>query len=468
MNINNHVCLNCSIQLERILRCSKCLQAFYCNSQCQRNHWKVHKLECNKNNAQDKLNNAQDSSDAQHSSDAQDISEPVLSYTVLNDRRKLDYFIIVTIDDDKPKSIETFETMTKEFMNAVAAKEYRLDPECLCLFVKMNSEKNKAKKLGINIPIVLNISTFTRLIGESVSSSFPQFVATTAKFFYEPLLHRIPSKLRDKTLEKLTTPPNVAGQLISQLQVHNLRVTSRTHHALKKYWNKEQSSEYIHALWGSWNYEQRRKFIKTVRFQTPESETKSYYISRSGEREDVSGMVLFSPELNLKHLTQYFPSFLDQSVSTKFDDHIRYALALNKKNKHMINYPNNTDIDQEYISIVKSSYGVGYKMSEMPGSERKKIMSLVKQGSVATSDQYWFIDQRLRDIFDFLAAAIDDIRRDYKGQKYIKLTKIQFNSYCGCCKKSIHNDGGDDEDNEDESAEVKLSLIHISEPTRPY
>jgi hypothetical protein len=287
MNINNRVCLNCSIQLERILRCSKCLQAFYCNSQCQRNHWKVHKLECNTINTQD-------------SSDAQDSSEHVLSYTALNDRRKLDYFIIVTIDDDKPKSIETFKTMTKEFMNAVAAKEYRLDPECLCLFVKMNSEKDKAKKLGISIPIVLNMSTFTRLIGESSSSTFNQFVATTAKYFYEPLLHRIPSKLRDKTLEKLTTPPDVAGQLISQLQVHNLRVTSRTHHALKKYWNKAESSDYIHALWGSWNYEQRRKFIKTVRFQTPESETKPYYISRSGEREDVSGMVLFSPELNLK------------------------------------------------------------------------------------------------------------------------------------------------------------------------
>jgi hypothetical protein len=126
----------------------------------------------------------------------------------------------------------------------------------------------------------------------------------------------------------------------------------------------------------------------------------------------------------------------------------------------LLNYPYNTDIDQEYISIVKTSYGVRYKMSEMSDFERKKIIGLVKQGSVATSDQYWFIDQRLRDIFDFLAAAIDDIRRDYKGQKYIKLTKIQFNSYCGCCKKSISNEG-DDDDDEDESAEVKCQECKI-------
>jgi len=459
MNINNRVCLNCSKQARS--RCSRCLIAYYCDSQCQRNHWKSHKLQCNSNKAQDSSDAQDKSNKAQDSSDAQDSSEPVLSYTVLNDQRKLDYFVIVTIDDDKPKSIATFKTMTTEFMSTIAEKGYSLDSECLCLFVKMNSEKDKAQKFGIHIPIVLNMSTFTRLLVESSSSSFNEFVATAAKYFYGPLLHRIPSKVRDKTLEKLATPPEVAGQLISQMQVHNLRVTSRTHHALKKYWNKESSSDYIHGLWGSWNYEQRRKFIRSVRFQTPESDTQPYYINRSGYKEDVSGMLLFCPELNLKYLTQHFPSFLDQSVSTEFDDHIKYALAYFKEKRHLLNFPKNTDIDKEYISIEKTSYGKGFKMSEMPENEIKQMKKFVKQGFVATSDQYWFIDQRLRDIFDFLAAAIDDIRRDYKQQKYIKLTKIQFNSYCGCCRKSIDiKDELKDED-EVESNEVKCQECKI-------
>ena len=297
-----NICLNCGAGLEQNLCCSKCKKAFYCNSECQRQHWKVHKHECNS------INNAQINDD-------QDTSEPVLSYTIANDKGNLDYYLIVTIDDDKPKSTESFMNLARKFMESMVEKDYRLNPECLCMLVKMDSEKDKAQKFGIHTPIILSISTFTQLIRESTSSSFNEFIATAAKVFYEPFLHRIHRKVRDKTLEILEMPPDTAGQLIHSLQMHNLRVTSKTHDALKKYWNKESSSDYIHALWGSWNYEERRKFMRSVRYQTPESETEPYYISKSGEKEDVSGMLLFCPELNLKYLVRYFPSFLDQSVS---------------------------------------------------------------------------------------------------------------------------------------------------------
>ena len=31
---------------ENLLKCSRCRKAFYCNKQCQKNHWNEHKLNC--------------------------------------------------------------------------------------------------------------------------------------------------------------------------------------------------------------------------------------------------------------------------------------------------------------------------------------------------------------------------------------------------------------------------------------
>ena len=177
----------------------------------------------------------------------------------------------------------------------------------------------------------------------------------------------------------------------------------------------------------------------------PISKTEPYYINENGESENVSGMWLFCPELNIKDQARGFPTYLDECLSKEFDDHIYFALEYYKRIKHSIRSPSNTDIDREYFSIIESSYGSMYQVSIMPSRDRQMIKEFVEMGYVATSDQYWFIDERLRFIFEFLAAAIDDIRRDYKGQKYIAMTKVSFNSYCGCCKKEINNE--DDEVN---------------------
>ena len=39
-------CENCGIAIQRIHVCSGCRKVAYCNKQCQRTHWKVHKKTC--------------------------------------------------------------------------------------------------------------------------------------------------------------------------------------------------------------------------------------------------------------------------------------------------------------------------------------------------------------------------------------------------------------------------------------
>eukprot|EP01084_Bolivina_argentea_P313364 542666_1 len=48
-------CSNCNIDLENkdVWRCSRCKTTFYCNRQCQLDHWKIHKIECKKSNDMD-------------------------------------------------------------------------------------------------------------------------------------------------------------------------------------------------------------------------------------------------------------------------------------------------------------------------------------------------------------------------------------------------------------------------------
>lgn len=40
-------CVNCGVDIEKVLRCSKCKLPTYCNRECQKQHWKLtHKREC--------------------------------------------------------------------------------------------------------------------------------------------------------------------------------------------------------------------------------------------------------------------------------------------------------------------------------------------------------------------------------------------------------------------------------------
>ena len=42
------LCANCFKELERLLRCSKCLTSAYCDRVCQQKHWPMHKNVCRK------------------------------------------------------------------------------------------------------------------------------------------------------------------------------------------------------------------------------------------------------------------------------------------------------------------------------------------------------------------------------------------------------------------------------------
>ena len=35
----------------KLMKCSGCQKAFYCSTECQKSHWKKHKLQCRSNNA---------------------------------------------------------------------------------------------------------------------------------------------------------------------------------------------------------------------------------------------------------------------------------------------------------------------------------------------------------------------------------------------------------------------------------
>jgi tetratricopeptide (TPR) repeat protein len=43
---NCSMCFQCSTLLTKVLHCSRCKQAKYCNAACQTAHWSVHKKEC--------------------------------------------------------------------------------------------------------------------------------------------------------------------------------------------------------------------------------------------------------------------------------------------------------------------------------------------------------------------------------------------------------------------------------------
>ena len=40
------VCHHCNTVLTKILRCSRCKKAKYCNAECSKAHWSQHKTEC--------------------------------------------------------------------------------------------------------------------------------------------------------------------------------------------------------------------------------------------------------------------------------------------------------------------------------------------------------------------------------------------------------------------------------------
>ena len=54
-----HSCSYCLKEIDGALRCGNCRAALYCNKECQKNHWGVHKNTCidsNIENSYDKLN----------------------------------------------------------------------------------------------------------------------------------------------------------------------------------------------------------------------------------------------------------------------------------------------------------------------------------------------------------------------------------------------------------------------------
>jgi len=53
MESRKRKCSNCGKEAEKMKRCSSCGEAFYCDQQCQQQHWKEHKLICQKITATD-------------------------------------------------------------------------------------------------------------------------------------------------------------------------------------------------------------------------------------------------------------------------------------------------------------------------------------------------------------------------------------------------------------------------------
>ena len=48
-----HKCIYCLKEVNGSLRCSRCRTATYCNRECQRDHWSVHKNSCVDSNNED-------------------------------------------------------------------------------------------------------------------------------------------------------------------------------------------------------------------------------------------------------------------------------------------------------------------------------------------------------------------------------------------------------------------------------
>ena len=46
LNLNTRTCSSCERRGIKLDMCSKCQNAWYCNTTCQKTHWKVHKMEC--------------------------------------------------------------------------------------------------------------------------------------------------------------------------------------------------------------------------------------------------------------------------------------------------------------------------------------------------------------------------------------------------------------------------------------
>ena len=53
MSSSNRQCLFCLKEVESDLKCSRCRTARYCNKECQKKHWGVHKNLCIDSNSED-------------------------------------------------------------------------------------------------------------------------------------------------------------------------------------------------------------------------------------------------------------------------------------------------------------------------------------------------------------------------------------------------------------------------------
>ena len=49
----SRICLQCLSSVKSLLTCSRCQSAHYCNSDCQRQHWPIHKKNCTPINDED-------------------------------------------------------------------------------------------------------------------------------------------------------------------------------------------------------------------------------------------------------------------------------------------------------------------------------------------------------------------------------------------------------------------------------
>ncbi len=52
--------------------------------------------------------------------------ENVISYMVVCDQGSIDYFLIITIDDDKSKNYDNLYYVEKDFLEALRSKDYQI------------------------------------------------------------------------------------------------------------------------------------------------------------------------------------------------------------------------------------------------------------------------------------------------------------------------------------------------------
>lgn len=56
-------CANCGLKGDDLKRCADCGQVRYCSRECQKKHWKIHKMDCKKSSSSSKQKNIESSSD---------------------------------------------------------------------------------------------------------------------------------------------------------------------------------------------------------------------------------------------------------------------------------------------------------------------------------------------------------------------------------------------------------------------